>query len=420
MTILDAVITGVKELLSNPLRSFLTLLGLIIGVSSVIIMVAVGQGAQEGVKAQIIGLGSDLTFVRPAATNNQQTGARGQAGSGLTLLASDADAIKEASLPGVIGVVPQLNFNAQAISGSNNLGVGIVGTTADYAPVRNLEPDYGRFINTQDVERKALSVALGSEVGKSLFPDNDGVGKTVRLSFAGGRVGFNFRVVGVMAPQGGRGEGSQDDYVFIPVPTLQSRIAFLRNPQGDININQITIRSDPTVDQGIVKDEVTKFLLRHHAVTEPDFTIQTQNELISAQEEVNATLSILLGSIAGISLIVGAIGVMNIMLVSVVERTKEIGIRRAVGATANDIATQFIIEALTVSIVGGALGILLGVGVGIGVGGQQLMGQELNTVIKLWSIGLASGVAVSVGFISGVYPAFKAANVDPIVALRSA
>ena len=420
MTILDAVITGVKELLSNPLRSFLTLLGLIIGVSSVIIMVAVGQGAQEGVKAQIIGLGSDLTFVRPAATNNQQTGARGQAGSGLTLLASDADAIKEASLPGVIGVVPQLNFNAQAISGSNNLGVGIVGTTADYAPVRNLDPNYGRFINTQDVERKALSIALGSEVGKSLFPDNDGVGKTVRLSFAGGRVGFNFRVVGVMAPQGGRGEGSQDDYVFIPVPTLQSRIAFLRNPQGEININQITIRSDPKVDQGIVKDEVTKFLLRHHAVTEPDFTIQTQNELISAQEEVNATLSILLGSIAGISLIVGAIGVMNIMLVSVVERTKEIGIRRAVGATANDIATQFIIEALTVSIVGGALGVLLGVGVGIGVGGQQLMGQELNTVIKLWSIGLASGVAVSVGFISGVYPAFKAANVDPIVALRSA
>ena len=420
MTILDAVMTSVKELLSNPLRSFLTLLGLIIGVSSVIIMVAVGQGAQEGVKAQIIGLGSDLTFVRPAASDDQRTGARGQAGSGLTLVASDAYAIKEASLPGVIGVVPQLNFDAQAIAGSNNLGVGIIGTTADYASVRSLEVDYGRFIDKQDVDRKALSIALGSEVGKSLFPDNDGIGKTVRLSFAGGRVGFNFRVVGVMAPQGGSGEGSQDDYVFIPVPTLQSRIAFLRNPQGEININQITIRSDPNVDQEMIKAEVTEFLLRHHAVLEPDFTIQTQDELISAQEEVNATLSILLGSIAGISLLVGAIGVMNIMLVSVVERTKEIGIRRAVGATASDIATQFIIEALTVSIVGGALGILLGVGVGIGVGGQQLMAQELNTVIKLWSIGLASGVAISVGFISGVYPAFKAANVDPIVALRSA
>ena len=420
MTILDAVITGVKELLSNPLRSFLTLLGLIIGVSSVIIMVAVGQGAQEGVKAQIIGLGSDLTFVRPAATNNQQTGARGQAGSGLTLLASDAYAIKEASLPGVVGVVPQLNLNAQAITGSNNRGVEIIGTTADYAPVRNLETDYGRFINTQDVEQKALSIVLGAEVGKSLFPDNNGIGKTVRLAFAGGRVGFNFRVVGVMAPQGGTGEGSQDDYVFIPVPTLQSRIAFLRNPQGDINISQITIRSDPNVDQEIIKVEVTKFLLRHHAVTEPDFTVQTQNELISAQEEVNATLSILLGSIAGISLLVGAIGVMNIMIVSVVERTKEIGIRRAVGATSKDIGTQFIIEALTVSIVGGALGILLGVGVGVGAGGHQLMDQELNTVIELWSIGLAAGVAVSVGFISGVYPAFKAANVDPIVALRSA
>ncbi|GIS95092.1 MAG: ABC transporter permease [Chloroflexota bacterium] len=420
MTVLDAVRTSVKELLSNPLRSFLTLLGLIIGVSSVIIMVAVGQGAQEGVKAQIIGLGSDLTFVRPAASDNQQTGARGQAGSGLTLLASDAYAIKEASLSGVIGVVPQLNIDAQAIAGSNNLGVGIIGTTSDYASVRSLEVDYGRFIDDQDVERKALSIALGAEAGKSLFPDNDGIGKTVRLSFAGGRVGFNFRVVGVMAPQGGTGEGSQDDYVFIPVPTLQSRIAFLRNPQGEININQITIRSDPNVDQGIVKDEVTKFLLRHHSVVEPDFTVQTQNELISAQEEVNATLSILLGSIAGISLLVGAIGVMNIMIVSVVERTREIGIRRAVGATSKDIGIQFIIEALTVSVVGGALGILLGVGVAIGAGGYQLMDQELNAVIELWSIGLAAGVAVSVGFLSGVYPAFKAANVDPIVALRSA
>ena len=420
MTVLDAVRTSVKELLSNPLRSFLTLLGLIIGVSSVIIMVAVGQGAQEGVKAQIIGLGSDLTFVRPAASDNQQTGARGQAGSGLTLLASDAYAIKEASLSGVIGVVPQLNIDAQAIAGSNNLGVGIIGTTSDYASVRSLEVDYGRFIDDQDVERKALSIALGAEAGKSLFPDNDGIGKTVRLSFAGGRVGFNFRVVGVMAPQGGTGEGSQDDYVFIPVPTRQSRIAFLRNPQGEININQITIRSDPKVDQGIVKDEVTKFLVRHHSVVEPDFTVQTQNELISAQEEVNATLSILLGSIAGISLLVGAIGVMNIMIVSVVERTREIGIRRAVGATSKDIGIQFIIEALTVSVVGGALGILLGVGVAIGAGGYQLMDQELNAVIELWSIGLAAGVAVSVGFLSGVYPAFKAANVDPIVALRSA
>ena len=420
MTVLDAVRTSVKELLSNPLRSFLTLLGLIIGVSSVIIMVAVGQGAQEGVKAQIIGLGSDLTFVRPAASDNQQTGARGQAGSGLTLLASDAYAIKEASLSGVIGVVPQLNIDAQAIAGSNNLGVGIIGTTSDYASVRSLEVDYGRFIDDQDVERKALSIALGAEAGKSLFPDNDGIGKTVRLSFAGGRVGFNFRVVGVMAPQGGTGEGSQDDYVFIPVPTLQSRIAFLRNPQGEININQITIRSDPNVDQGIVKDEVTKFLLRHHSVVEPDFTVQTQNELISAQEEVNATLSILLGSIAGISLLVGAIGVMNIMIVSVVERTREIGIRRAVGATSKDIGIQFIIEALTVSVVGGALGILLGGGVAIGAGGYQLMDQELNAVIELWSIGLAAGVAVSVGVLSGGYPAFKAANVDPIVALRSA
>ena len=419
MTILDAVRIGIRELLSNPLRSFLTLLGLIIGVSSVIILVAVGQGAQEGVKARIIGLGADLTFIRPAASEDRQTGARGQAGSGLTLLASDAYAIRDASLPGVIGVAPQLNFSAQAIAGSRNRGVGIVGTTAAYSEIRGLDVEYGRFISDQDVARKALSIALGAEVNESLFPDGDGIGKTVRLAFAGGRIGFNFRVIGVMAPQGGPGEGSQDDYVFIPVPTLQSRIAFLRNARGEININQITIRSAPEADQEAVKDEVTAFLVRQHGVAQPDFTVQTQNELISAQEEVNATLSVLLGSIAGISLLVGAIGVMNIMLVSVVERTREIGIRRAVGARAKDIGTQFMIEALTVSVVGGALGILLGMGVALGVGGKQVMGQELSTVIELWSIGLASGVAVLVGFISGVYPALKAASVDPIVALRS-
>lgn len=419
MSLFDAITTGIKELLSNPLRSFLTLLGLIIGVSSVIILVAIGQGAQEGVKARIIGLGADLTFVRPGASEDRQTGARGQAGSGFTLLARDAYAISDASLPGIIGVAPQLNFDAQIISDSSNRGVGIVGTTAAYSGIRGLEVETGRFLDEQDVKRKALSAALGSSVNRDLFPDNDGVGNMVRLSLAGGRVSFNFRVVGVMAPQGGPGEGSQDDYVFIPVPTLQSRIAFLRNPKGETNISQITIRSAPGVDQDDIKAVVTRFLLSEHGVTEPDFTVQTQNELIAAQEEVNAMLSILLGSVAGVSLLVGAIGVMNIMLVSVVERTREIGIRRAVGARAKDIGNQFIVEALTVSVVGGAVGIVVGVGLAIGADGRQILGQELNIVLQPWSIGLAAGVAILVGFVSGVYPAIRAASVDPIVALRN-
>ena len=222
-----------------------------------------------------------------------------------------------------------------------------------------------------------------------------------------------------MAERGGSEGESQDDSVFIPVSTLQSRISFVRNPTGEINVTQITIQTEPDTAQEPVKTAVSDLLLRRHAVGTPDFVIQSQEDLLGAANEVTTTLSILLGSVAGISLVVGGIGVMNIMLVSVTERTREIGIRRAVGATSRDIVTQFVTEALTLSVVGGLIGIAIGVGTSVGVNDREVVGQAMTTVIQPWSIAVAFAVAAGVGLVSGSYPAYRASTVDPITALRN-
>ena len=419
MSLFDSVRIAVRAIVANRLRSTLTSLGLVIGVSSVIVLIAVGQGAQKGVTDQIRGLGTDLIFVEPGAGQAEQGGANAGPRSATTLLQSDAEAIAQSGIPGVTAVSSQISLNAQAIAGAENLGVEVIGTTAEYIAVRDVPLASGGFLTAFQVAEDELVIVLGSSVSEALFGVGaDPVGQTARLSFAGGRITFEFRVVGLMAPRGGSGDGG-DDQVFIPLTSLQSRFAFLRNATGNVNVSQIDIQTAPGVDKEAVKQQVTALLLFLHEVVEPDFLVQSQDDLISAATEVSDTLSILLGSIAGISLLVGGIGVMNIMLVSVSERTREIGIRRAVGARANDIVGQFVTEALTLSLGSGLIGVALGIGISAAVSGREVGGQELTTVVQPWSVIVAFAVAAGVGLISGSYPAYRATAIDPIEALRN-
>jgi len=414
MSLLDAFGIAWRAIIANRMRSALTALGLIIGVSSVIVLIAVGQGTQKGVTDQIRGLGTNLIFIE--ASTQAGGGGTGAAAQG-TLTTSDVEGIVDAAIPGITAVAPEANVDAQAIAGAENVAIEIVATTGAYLEVRDTPIATGAFFSPFDEEEGEFVVVLGSRVAEALFPAEDAVGQSARLAFAGGRISFDFRVVGVLAEQGG--ESDINDQVVVPLSALASRLRFLRTPTGDLRVTDIVVQASPEADEERVKEQLTELLTFLHESTEPDFVVQSQDDLISAAAEVSNALSILLGSVAGISLLVGGIGVMNIMLVSVTERTREIGIRRAVGATGDDIVKQFVTEALTLSLVGGLTGIALGLGVSMAVDGRELGGQVMTTVIQPWSIAAAFAVAAVVGFASGSYPAYKATLIDPIAALRN-
>ena len=416
MTIIDAIKIAFRSIYANRLRSILTALGMIIGVASVIALIAIGQGTQQGVKQEIMGLGANLVFIQPGSSTDQSTGSKGGRGSSTTLVLSDVDAIMDAEIEGLYGASGQINFPAQAIGGGNNDRVDVVAVDAEYAYVRDLNIEYGSFISDNDIARKSMNIVLGHAIADSLFPVGDPIGENVRINL-GGRFGFNFRVIGVLAESGG--QTVQDAAVYIPIPSLMNRLRFLKNPTGGTTIQQISIKIDENVDEQVIKSELEDVLLMKHDVIEPDFIINSQNDLVNAASAVSKTLSILLGSIAGISLIVGGIGVMNIMLVSVTERTREIGIRRAVGALSKDIRLQFIAEALVVTIGAGIIGVIVGIAIAVIVNGRVIAGQQMVTVIELWSVLVAFGVSSIVGLISGSYPAHRASILDPIVALRT-
>ena len=417
MSLLDTGKIALRAIFANRLRSALTSLGLIIGVCSVIVLIAIGQGTQKGVTDRIQGLGTDLIFIESsaAATTSQGGGLAGLASS--TLVQGDATAIASNGIPGVTAVSARMSVDAQAVAGANNVGAEIVMTSSEYSEVRDLALRSGSFITqVHDIER-SLAAVLGARVADTLYPGVDPVGQEMRLSFAGGRITLGFVVIGVLEELGGASEA--DDQVFVPLSATAGRLRFLYTPSGDLRVSQIDVQSAPGADAERVKEDISQLLLFRHETAEPDFVIQSQDDLISAATEVSNTLSILLGSIAGISLVVGGIGVMNIMLVSVTERTREIGIRRAVGATTRDIVMQFVAEALTLCVFGGIVGIAIGVGASMAVNGRELGGQEMVTVIQPWSIAAAFVVAAGVGFISGIYPAYRATGIDPVVALRN-
>ncbi len=395
-----------EAILKNKVRSFLTMLGIIIGVAAVIIMIAISAGTEATIQEQITSLGSNLVFVQAAFTR----GGPGQAQQG-GLVYDDAAAIQQ-GVQGVKSVVVEQQSSETIKAGDVTLEeVEILGTTSEFPSVRDMEIASGRYFTDEEIERKAKVVVLGSAAAESLFGTESAVGQYVTVGTT------KLAVIGVFKERGLVGNTDFDSRVYMPIKLVFQKFTF--NPfarfLGD-RIRMIYVEVDPKADQKTIIQQIELLLVKRHDVTleSEDFTITTQQDIISTRESTTAAFRSLLGWVAGVSLIVGGIGIMNIMLVSVTERTREIGLRQAVGATPADIRLQFLAEALLLSVIGGMIGTLVGVAGGYTFGAVS----DMRTVIQPASILLAFGSAGLVGAFFGYYPASQAAQLDPIEALR--
>jgi len=413
VSILECVRIALRALAANRLRALLTMLGIVIGVAAVISLLAVGRGAQATVTQQIQSLGTNLLFVRPGAA--QQGGVRQSQGSAPSLTLDDAIALLQ--LPTVAGVAPEISGSGQLVAGGLNWSTRILGTNASYAQVRNAKVARGDFITPEHEQDRANVVVLGSTVATNLFPAGDPLGQTVRISMSG-QAGVNFRVVGVMESKGGTGFGNADDQVFVPATSYATRLSAARTVHGDVTVSTVNVAVRSVADMRDTQQQVAAILRQRHRVAVDDFTIQNQEDFLQTISQVTGTMTVLLGSIAGISLVVGGIGIMNIMLVSVTERTREIGIRKAVGARRKDILLQFLVEATVVSLLGGLIGITIGIGLARVVGRLGLPGPFANALVTADAVLLSFTVSAAVGLFFGIYPAMRAARLRPIEALR--
>ncbi len=395
-----------EAILKNKVRSFLTMLGIIIGVAAVIIMIAISAGTEATISEQITSLGSNLVFVQGSFTR----GGPGQPPQG-GLTFDDATAIQE-GVNGVVSVVVEQYSSETVKAGGITLeDVEILGTTTGFPSVRDMELADGRYFNENENERKSKVAVLGSSVAEELFGDENPVGQTITVG------NTKLAVIGVFEEKGMVGNTDFDSRIYLPISVVFQKFtpSMFARIMGD-SVRMIYVEVDPEANTDDVITQISLLLVKRHDVTldTADFTITTQQDIITTQESTTAAFRNLLAWVAGVSLIVGGIGIMNIMLVSVTERTREIGIRQSVGATPNDIRLQFLTEALLLSIVGGLIGVF------VGVGGAYIFSasSDMRTVIQVSSIFLAFGSAAIVGVFFGYYPANQAAQLDPIEALR--
>jgi len=406
MNVTENIRIAIRGLSANKLRAALTMLGIMIGVAAVITLMAIGDGVNRFVADQFIGLGTNLVFVIP----NEDPF---RAEPSLTM--SDADALADvARVPGVVAAAPLYNRNIEVTYGGNADTAPVQASTPDYGEIRGYELERGRFFNDSDYNARSRVVVLGSETVESLYPDDvDPLGTDIKIS------GINFRVIGVLEGQGGGLFGSQDNLIILPLTTAQERLFNARSQRtGQLLVDTILLQAvSSEAVQDIVID-ATDVLRQTHNISfrdEDDFAVLTQEDFLDTFGQVIGVLTLFLGAIAGISLLVGGIGIMNIMLVTVTERTREIGLRKAVGAKRSDILSQFLTEAIILSAFGGLLGILLGY---LGATVIQLAVPDLNTSVTLGAVALAVGFSLVVGLFFGIYPASRAAALDPIEALR--
>jgi putative ABC transport system permease protein len=405
MNLLESMKMATATLAANKLRSSLTMLGIIIGNASVIAMIGAGRGAQQFVTDQLEQLGPNILFVVPGSQSAQRT----TIDLPKTLVLSDAEAIAT-QVPSVKAVAPEIRSRELTTYRNRNTYTLIAGTSPNYPEVRGFSLAQGRFFSDLDLKRNTQVVVLGPDLAQRLFQAQPAVGQQIRIKNRA------FLVIGVTAPKGNVFGTNYDDIAFIPINTMANRIVGKTSPFGiELTFISVTARNQTSMEAA--QFQIANLLrLRHKIIREDDFTVRNQKDLLDIFGTITTALTLLLAAIAGISLFVGGIGVMNIMLVSVSERTQEIGLRKAIGATQQDILMQFMIEAIILSSVGGLMGTALGVAGVVAVG----FWTPFQAQISWWAIALAVGVSGGIGLFFGVVPARQAAQLDPIVALRSA
>ncbi|MEM7333068.1 MAG: ABC transporter permease [Chloroflexota bacterium] len=411
MTLFENIRLAFVGLSVNKLRAFLTMLGIIIGVAAVITLVSVGRGVEGAVVGEFEGLGNNLLFVFPQDVSSDGLANRNRI-IGLTM--DDYEALRDPlRAPDILRVVPSYDRPAIVVAGREEARSTISGTTPEFTDLRDFYPIVGNFFNEQDLAAGARVAVLGQTAYENLFPNGENpIGETIRVN------NLNLRIIGLMEEKGGSGFNDQDDVILIPITTAQRRLFPARRADGKVGVDALNVqaiseeRTDAAVAQiGFVLRETHNISFR----AEDDFQILSQDELVGAFSQITGVLTIFLAFIASISLVVGGIGIMNIMLVSVTERTREIGLRKALGARPRAILTQFLIEAIVLSVVGGLIGLL------IGMAGAFIIGNfsDLLTPVLAWdSVVLAIGVSTIVGLFFGIFPARRAAGLNPIDALR--
>jgi putative ABC transport system permease protein len=414
MQIGESLRIALSALAANKMRSILTMLGIIIGVGAVIALLSVGHGFEQYITEQFESLGSNLLFVFPGQLESSGPGsARSNQQRFQPLTMGDAEALADPFLiPDVVAVAPEYQRSGTVLRGKWDMGTSISGVTPEYQSVRNFNPVLGEFIAQEHINGRSRVAVIGDTVADELFDEFEyPIGQTIKLN------DVPFKVIGVLEEKGGGGFGDEDNVVLIPMSTAQTRLYNAGSVRGDLVISIIFVQVVTRDKMDAVADRITEVLRERHRISfrdDDDFTVVNQSDIIQIFGEVTAVFTTVLGAIAGISLLVGGIGIMNIMLVSVTERTREIGIRKAVGAKRRDVLLQFLIEAMVMSMIGGFVGISLGYGASILL--TSLV--EVDTVVTLEAILLATSFSAAVGLFFGIYPATRAARLNPIDALR--